>query len=407
MECRYLGEDPLGSDIKEIEGGPNWSPSGRQTWQMLSALVSKMPDDALAQNAHAATDWLRGTSIELGPSLNRRYWKLWDRMWSLSENQGDAGGGDFEDRAVTAAINHPAGYLTEALFKRLWERDPQAGDLIPNDLQPRFDRIVVGHGYGAYLGRVILTSRLSNLFALDPNWTEESLIPLLEWDSSDEVPGLWQGFMWAPRFSPSFLKSMKPHFLKAVQNSNDIGGRSGSNLRRIFTFLSLETETEFSKKEITSALASMSANDLTAVVRALEDTIGDAGAKSQDVWRNTVSKFIRNYWPRTTASRNDKSTEALSSLAIATNEAFSDAVRLLTPLMVPKVRYGRTQRDLQHDQNHLVNEYPEDVLDLLHASLLRQQGFRHYGLRDILNSIAEAQPKLSTSNKFKLLHRYS
>lgn len=310
-----------------------------------------------------------------------------------------------DDDAVTKAINHPAGYLAEALLRRLWERNPQTGDKLPGDLRPRFDAIAATPGYGGYLGRVILASRLPNLFALDPDWTQENLIPRMVWGHSDEVNGLWQGFMWAPRFSPKLMSVLKGPFLDAVVHSEEIGGQTAINLRRVFAFVCLDISSELRGAEINLTLKSLPADQLADVAQALKDALENAKEKRAALWKDSISKFMRAHWPRAVRSRSPSVTDALASIAVAAGEAFPSAVQDLIGLLTEKTDRPRIIHAIERNEPDLPDKYPERVLDLLYATTSMKLGKRHRDLRLVLDRIGIAKPHLRETKKYRSLLR--
>lgn len=377
-----------------------------KNWRVLSALLVRMPDEALKEMAHAAGNWLRASPKIIPNTLEQRYWKIWDNIWEASKHEGEKKRDDNEnERAVSAAINHPSGYLAEALLGRLWLTEPKAGDTLPEGLRDRFDNIVNTEGYGGYLGRVILASRLPNLFLVDPDWTKRNLIPKMVWGVSDEVPGLWQGFMWAPSLAPGLLAVFKQPFLAAVKNSEQIGRESARNLRRLFTFICLEHPGEFKRTEIQGLLRSLSADQLADVARALENVLESAKERREALWKDKVSKFIRLYWPRATKSRSSSVSDALASLAVSTGQAFPNAVKEVTPFLIKQSENPHFLIDIERHDPGFPERYPEPVFKLLYQSLSKRQGLRHYRLRNVLDRIAISLPKLKKTLKFKNLEK--
>src|SRR5262245_54677354 len=132
-------------------------------------------------------------------------------------------GGDELYRWVGLAINHPAGVLAEALLSRLWSLELRTGSGIPNEFADHFDIILSGDTLAHQLARVILASCLPQLFQLDQHWAVAKLIPLMHMGSKEETPGLWQGYLWAPRLWPDLLMAIKRPFLDVLAHSSVLG----------------------------------------------------------------------------------------------------------------------------------------------------------------------------------------
>ena len=127
--------------------------------------------------------------------------------------------------AVSTAINHPAGVLVEPMSDRLWAKKPQADDGIPQNLATLFGRIAEGSEAKHFLARVILASRLFNLFALDPDWCSKNILSKMDWDTTED-PGLWSGYCWSPRVGPNLEGGERGRGAEGGERGEE-GGRGG------------------------------------------------------------------------------------------------------------------------------------------------------------------------------------
>jgi hypothetical protein len=100
---------------------------------------------------------------------------------------------------LTAAINHPAGYLARFWTKVVQWEWTQAGDAwsgLPSELATELDRIAAAEGRNELLASTYLASQLHFYFAADQPWTADHLLPLFDWNDSEErARGAWQGFL--------------------------------------------------------------------------------------------------------------------------------------------------------------------------------------------------------------------
>jgi hypothetical protein len=76
--------------------------------------------------------------------------------------------------------------LTQNLLSRLWSLELRAGSGVPNEFADRFDSILSGDTLAHQLARVILTSRLRQLFQLDQRWVVAKVIPLMHIGSKED-----------------------------------------------------------------------------------------------------------------------------------------------------------------------------------------------------------------------------
>ncbi|MEC3947636.1 hypothetical protein [Sphingobium sp. HWE2-09] len=92
------------------------------------------------------------------------------------------------------------GILAQAYFALLFARSLKVASKIPGDLRDRAERLMTPGSAIHRPARVIAASRLSYLFAVDPDWTKAWLIPSFDWAASEgEASAVWQGYTWQPR----------------------------------------------------------------------------------------------------------------------------------------------------------------------------------------------------------------
>ena len=58
----------------------------------------------------------------------------------------------------------------------------------------------------------MLATRLHYLFAIDPDWVGEHMIPRLDPGSSEEACDLWSAYGWSPTVGPDLLRAFKEPF---------------------------------------------------------------------------------------------------------------------------------------------------------------------------------------------------
>lgn len=124
-----------------------------------------------------------------------------------------------EDKWLGKAINRPAGKLTffwiYALSKVCKKKDACV-EGIPQPYKIRFTGIVTGSTDAALLGRVILVSQLGFLFALDPEWARNNLVPLLSWEKdAKRARQAWNGWLSWGKWNDLLLQEILPYYRQA------------------------------------------------------------------------------------------------------------------------------------------------------------------------------------------------
>jgi hypothetical protein len=405
LQLALSGECPS-RFVSQVLGGFSGETLGclhRSHWRYTGMALTAFQDDCLAECAIDASRWLQSAIPNHAEAIGEQvWWVLWDRLWSVSQQVPRTVEGDEIDRWVDRAINHPSGILTEALLARLWSLELQIGSGIPNEFADRFNNMLSGDTLAHQLARVILASRLPQLFQLDQHWTVTKLIPLMHFGSKEETPGLWQGYLWAPRLCPDLLMALKRPLLGALAHSSALGREHGRMLRRLFTSACLEIPHGFDDAEVRSSLRALSADELANVVWVLGDHLKHAAERAKEQWVGRVYPFIDRYWPQDNEHKSPAVSVAFANLVLKTGNAFPNAVSATKKFLTPVPDNHTLLYRLREDCSHLVEEFPDTVLDLLYLTASQAGG---YGLREVLDRLLVARPNFKTDQRFQRLER--
>ncbi|MCY4542346.1 MAG: hypothetical protein OXB95_08140 [Rhodobacteraceae bacterium] len=71
-------------------------------------------------------------------------------------------------------------------------------------------------------------TRLHNLFAIDPKWTEEQLIVRLSLARTAEAEALWSAYGWSPSVGTDLLQAFKEPFLEMLWDGVKVDRREGN-----------------------------------------------------------------------------------------------------------------------------------------------------------------------------------
>jgi hypothetical protein len=222
--------------------------------------------------------------------------------------------------------------------------------------------------------------------------------------SKEETPGLWQGYLWAPRLWPDLLMALKGPFLEALAHSSALGGEHGHQLQCLFTFACLEMPHGFSDAEVRSSLRGLSADELADVVWALGAHLEHAADRAEEQWTRRVRPFIERYWPQDNAHKSPAVSAAFADLVLKTGNAFPCAVAATKKFLMANRDYDIFLYKLREDRAHLVEAFPEAVLELLYLTISQADG-SHYGLREVLDRLLVAKPNFRTDRRLQHLER--
>ena len=364
----------------------------------VAGILCRAPDALFTGVESAAAEFVKGLAHMYGTDREEALKQLWTKAWDGLAKTDPVPIVDSEN-PITDALNHPAGKLAEVAMIRLQKYGPRVGDGLRAPVRPYFDAVAAApHGH---LGRVMLTTRLPYLFALDQEWAKRWLIPLLDPEDSAQAANLWYAFGWSRTIGPDLLQAIKAPFLEVLRDG-EVAARTEHNLTSIFIAVCLEAPNELTHEEICSVVSAMSERELKAVLECLtQRLIGELSEQAQ-LWREKVGPWLETYWPAAEARNTAATSNAMVNMLVVCGDAFPEAARWSLNYLRP------TEGDLIGLSGlRLPRRHPLQTLEILDR-VVGEEGVRphHRGtLRGILDTIREAVPERATTSKFQRLYR--
>lgn len=344
-----------------------WAENGmaQRSWRYAAPLVQTMPDETMQELQHALTWWLEVVS----KSLNRHESILLVLCCRILELPLDTGPGSLLIRneeetydPVGSAINHPIGHVTQSLINFWFKQKPNDNDLLPVNLRPIFTSLCDAQVDRYRHARVILGSRLIAFFRVDRTWTEEYLLPLLNWTNPVEAKGIWEGFLWSPRLYQPLLAAFKPHFLESANHYGELGEHRQPFVT-FLTYTALGPVEGYSVEELRSAFGRLPQEGLEKSVQALFQALEGAADQREEYWKHRVQPFWQKIWPKSRELQTPRIAESLVRLVIATRGEFPAALAMVKDWLQP-IEYPYYVVHKLH-QSGLCKQFPAEALQLL------------------------------------------
>ena len=367
-----------------------------QRWVAL--ILASAPDELFAGVDSAAAGFVEDLAKDYGINREREVMTLWMKVWrGIGMSRPEAHG--FDD-PLTEALNHAAGKLAEAALIRLWKYEPGTGGELPGPVRPYFDAIAADRD--GQLGRVMLATRLYRLFAIDPGWVREHLIPRLNPGRSEEAGNLWSAYAWSPTVGPDLLLAFKEQFF-GILCDDEGGGRRRGNLMNLFMTICLEAPKEMTAEEIHGVVRSMSEDALKSVLGSLKRRFGGDPAERAQIWCDKVRPWFLDYWPKAAGRNTAGTSEAMLRMLVECGDAFVDAAAWSLPYLRPLEGHG-LYRFYKSEQ---ARQHPDPMLRVLDkvvdADLL--PGHQRDTLHKILDELRYANSDLTADTRFQRLHQ--
>jgi hypothetical protein len=313
--------------------------------------------------------WWADKSTDPSTQLLSEGEKIADRIWAVSGSEAQLSE-EPTNGWLHEAINHPGGkvvqfWLYTLSLLRKHEGAKWSG-MIPQVYRDRFTSVVTGTCRAAQLGRVLIASQVRFLFAVDPAWTKENVLPLLDFESNvQRAYSVWDGFLswgsWDEGILPELLLLYErsfQHLLGAAHSKRD---RLCEHLANIAVFSSINPlDSGWLGKFIAQADDTVRATWAAHVRQSLESLSTDRGVSLWERW-------LGRYWRR----RNQGYPKPLGKAEVAAmvewlpylEGVFNAAVAEALKAPAPKYEYTSIYSKLL-DRNS-PDQHPKELTQLL------------------------------------------
>ncbi|KCZ56461.1 MULTISPECIES: SIR2 family protein [Hyphomonas] len=375
--------------------------------QIAQSLL-KLPNQRLAQIALSASDWFE----KHGEALKDQDFSLFDELWNRltlalveeeSTQRSTLVREEEEPDWSTEAINSPAGNLAEFLLSHTLKKTFEKGEGLPDQWRLKAEQLLSLPGDSRRFALVLFGYGLRFFYYVDPEWTEEKLLAVLDTNYEPEIDGdaLWAGFFWrAQTPSAELFARLKPKLVERLQ------GRP-TQKRQHMEVLSGILLAGWHSKDESSGERLVSSSELrtfllqgSAEYRRHTLWTLDRWAEDGNEWSASVPEFLRDVWPKQKSIRTKDISARLVELALSQKANFPEVAKLVTGL-VSRVDDDRIFiPELRKSEDSIALQHPDELLDLLYAVLPESVSLWPYGTQAALERIGEAKPSLRSSAKF-------
>jgi hypothetical protein len=395
--------------------------STRLRWAVANRLV-RLPAPVVVDARFAAANWYEKHLPELSRQSLDRALGLWDRLLErLSANADEAGesalgdtyiGGEPQGRSKRThehALNSPVGRLARTLLTILVNTNPAAGGTIPDPIRCRLTRLLASSSAGRDYSISEMAASLTWLHHVDPDWTKECLIPLLEPTGPDAEPA-WSGYRYDQQAHPTLFALLKPYFLNVFPalskwRWDDGALRHFSELAVVYCFWRRTDE-----RYLTYSEARMVLQQSTDIGRSHAAWMFARIIKTEHAWDAFGREFLLNAWPRERRFQTSSTSTHLAEAARAADEQFPEAIDAVLPFLVPMEHPDVLLHDMADDssaenaEQKMLQRFPESFLALIDRIIGRDSLSPAYGLGAALHALAECAPALRQDPRWRRLN---
>ena len=256
---------------------------------------------------------------------------------------------------------------------------------------------------------MIAASRLSYLYAVDPDWTRVHLLPQFDWRDEVEATAAWQGFGWQPRIDERLWQALKPHFLASFTPERLQGlGTAGTQLAAMLMLVGVEfgldeLPRDAARNAIRAMPQRLKSEAADWIASYLRDLAGGAVDEptADDAWVERVGPLLARVWPPEPDPEGRGVASQFARAIVALDEAFPQALKALSPHLI------RGSADMAlpelaasaHPEKH-----PRETLTLLHRIVdIDRIWWMADDLGDILARLRAAEPEIAEANEYRRL----
>ena len=363
--------------------------------EYIACILRRAPDELFVEIGSAVAVFVKGIAENYGVVQEASFKTLWSKAWKGISR--DAGTG-FND-PITEAWGDVAGNLAEAALTRLWKYSPKPDTNLPKAVHSYFD--VISSDSNGHLGHVILATNLYQLYSIDPEWTRENLIPLLDQPDQDARRDLWAGYAWSPNVGPNLFSVFKKQFLKVLTTYDSLRSME-ENIINLFIEICLEAPKELTDEEIRGVVGSLPEEARAACLQSLMYRLRGEPTERAQAWGDKVKPWLEKYWPQAAGHNTPQTSEKMLDLLVECGDAFPDAVSW-SLLCLKNIGHGLIGlRESGH-----VEQYPDETLLLLEKIVDEKdlQRWEKNYLRQILDSIENVASQLVGEPKYQRLNK--
>ncbi len=305
---------------------------------------------------------------------------------------------------LTKAMNHLSGRLAQFWLHSiaLWRKHQRAlPAALSIEYQDVLATIMADHELPGKLARVIFTSQISFLTAVDEEWSKRNLIPLLE-RNHQEFESAWEGISYASQFNPTVAELLRDPFLETVKYIDD-RMTPATKQRFITRYTSLLTwfVSGPSDQWITKLIAGTDQDVRQQFTREIVFHLRSLDEPAQLEWWNT---WLRGYWENRLdgipAPLDHKEIEMMlewtNSLTAVYPEAVGLALNMLVVPMPPDhLLFGLTDSDIP-------SRYPCSLAKLLiRLGEADAEKFMWHGAKPIIDQLLQTPLDEETKTELK------
>lgn len=309
-----------------------------------------------------------------------------------------------DDEPETTSLNHPAGLAFDAIMKCWYGTEPKTGATLQEPFLTLFTEAAASADRKFLPAQLYLSQSLAALFQVDPDWTQQHLFPLFDWQLHPaDALWRWDGFFLRAQGSLPLMQAFKPLYLSAAPYYDQLG--IGKQLfPKMLVHFALSFPGLYSPQEVSTALGILPVDGIAHAANALANLAATTPLPKEQFWTERVRPLFEASWPKGAGYRSENEASELALVLVRAGDKFGEAIEVASLLL------SRTNHmhmiALELDRSGMGGRFPEATLRLLDAVIDDQHPFVDPLLRVILNLVVNTQPALAQDARYARISDY-
>ena len=377
--------------------------------RFIAEMLFRLPDEVAAEIIHALVNWVSKTSEQLTPPcipvfecLTKRLVKVMHQNHKLEDFNTRTEGSDYD--WGFQAINSSAGILAESLFGDLRIKGLKANQSPPlNWINLAQDMLNLPDDLGRY-ALLTFTYRLNWFYYINPQWTQDNLLQPLFDEDPDTTDAWWAGYLSGARQSPApaLFEKTKPYLLTQAFNQN---AQTRDNNRKIAQLVLLswaykgrtKPTRHITDEEFRKILLNASDEFRSIFLQQIKNFCKEDKTSH---WDKKRLALVKNVWPLQKRIKTPKTSGGLIDLAFSDEQAFPRLTKTILPLLGENPQVSMSSFLYGANKDHIIDKHPKIVLEILYKIVPEDDFLIFYRIKQMLDRIATADPKLKHDPRF-------
>ena len=382
---------------------------------LIAERICQLPSGAIKEFIYSASEWV----LSISKPLSLRFPELFDKLvsklihelqlQSITGSDSIASDSNKPDW-FSKSLNAPVGKIAHALFHDIRIEGLKSGEGFSKGWLTHVKDMLSLDGDLRRHAIVTFSRDLNWFYNIDPIWTTDNLLSILEGESDIDQEAFWHGiFSSGNTPSKDLYIQMKNDLLSIVKSHYLVKHRYLEELARIILVgwgnRNEETQERYIlNDEMRETLLQVNDDFRSHTLVLLKNWSKPNPNNKDKSWDDQLFEFFQDVWPRQLSIKSPITSARLFELACS-NAGQSELIDVILPLLTTVGRNKLHIPYIRSTDNNVVDLYPRQILILLYKTLPQDVKEWPYHIEETLLRMSESDSNLKTDERFLELQK--